>query len=96
MMDEATRAKVGTRLRKVEGQVAGIQKMVAEERYCVDVLLQIAAARAALERAGQIVLRSHVETCVTSAVTSRSQRQALEKLDELMEVFSRFGGLKAR
>lgn len=95
-MQDEVRSDVDSRLRKVAGQVAGIQKMVADDRYCVDVLLQIAAARAALERAGQIVLRAHVETCVSDAVTSRSPRAAREKLDELMEVFSRFGGLKTR
>ncbi|MCG8589125.1 MAG: metal-sensitive transcriptional regulator [Proteobacteria bacterium] len=96
MMDSETRANVQRRLGKIAGQVNGVARMVEEDRYCVDVLLQVAAARAALERVGQLVLGSHVETCVTSAVASRSERQAREKLDELLDVFSRFGGLKLR
>lgn len=94
-MPDDTKANVHRRLKKVQGQVAGIQRMIEEDRYCVDVLLQVAAARAALERAGQIVLRSHVETCVTSAVASRDQHEIRQKLDELMEVLSRFSSIRA-
>ncbi len=93
MMSEETKKKVETRLKKAQGQVAGVRKMVEEDRYCVDVLLQIAAARAALERVGQIVLHSHVETCVTRAVASRNKREIGQKLDELMDVLSRFSSI---
>lgn len=95
MMSDDTKTKVDARLKKILGQVGGVQRMVQQDRYCVDVLLQIAAARAALERVGQIVLRSHVETCVTSAVASKNEREISKKLDELMDVLSRFSSIKS-
>lgn len=95
MMSDDTKSKVDARLKKILGQVGGVQRMVQQDRYCVDVLLQVAAARAALERVGQIVLRSHVETCVTSAVASKNEREIRNKLDELMDVLSRFSNIKS-
>ena len=88
--------KAQTRLKRIAGQVAGIQRMIDDERYCVDVLLQIAAVQAALDRVGKIVLESHVETCVASALDSGSRRERRQKVEELMEVFSRFGHIRAR
>jgi DNA-binding FrmR family transcriptional regulator len=90
-----TREQVEQRLRRIAGQVGGIQRMVEQDRYCVDVLLQIAAVRAALDRVGKLVLGSHVETCVAQAFESGSARERRRKRDELLEVFSRFGGLDA-
>ena len=95
MMSDETKTRVDARLKKILGQVGGVHRMVEQDRYCVDVLLQIAAARAALERVGQIVLRSHVETCVTSAVASKNEREIRTKLDELMEVLSRFSSIRS-
>lgn len=94
MMKEETRDQVLARLRKVAGQVAGIQRMVEEDRYCVDLLHQIAAVEGALDRVGHIILGSHVETCVTSAIESGKPRERKEKLAELIDVFSRFGRVR--
>ena len=88
--------KAQNRLKRIAGQVAGIQRMIDDERYCVDVLLQIAAVQAALDRVGKIVLQSHVETCVAGALDSGSRRERHRKVEELMEVFSRFGHIRAR
>jgi len=96
MMDEETRKSVRTRLRRIGGQVEGIGRMVDEERYCVDVLLQVAAVKSALDRVGQIVLGAHADTCVTHAVASGDPDDARRKVDELMEVFNRFGGIRGR
>ncbi len=93
-MKEEAREKVLARLKKVSGQVAGIQRMVEEDRYCVDVLHQIAAVEGALDRVGHIVLASHVETCVAGAIESGRPRERKKKLDELMGVFSRFGRVR--
>lgn len=93
MKDDA-REKVLGRLRKVAGQVAGIQRMVEEDRYCVDVLNQVAAVEGALDRVGHLILASHVETCVASALQSGKPRERREKLDELLEVFARFGRVR--
>ena len=65
MMTDANRQKILARLRRIAGQVEGIARMLEENRYCVDVLLQIASAQAALGQAGKLVLRAHVETCVS-------------------------------
>ncbi len=93
-MKEEARKKVQTRLKKVAGQVAGIQRMVDEDRYCVDILHQVAAVEGALDRVGHLLLASHVETCVTSAIQSGKPNERKQKLDELMDVFSRFGRVR--
>ncbi len=93
-MDQAARKKVLTRLKRIAGQVEGIQRMVEADRYCVDVLHQIAAVEAALDRVGHLLLASHVETCVASAIESGKPRERKKKLDELMDVFSRFGRVR--
>ncbi len=95
-MKPEIRKDVQARLSRAGGQIEGIQRMVAEDRYCVDVLNQVAAAKAALERVGQLVLGSHVDTCVHTAVQSGSRREASRKVEELMDVLGRFGGLPAR
>ena len=95
-MKPELRAKVEQRLRRIAGQVAGIQRMVEEDRYCVDVLLQVAAARAALDQVGRLILTGHVERCVAEAFASGSARERRRKLDELLEVLARFGALEPR
>jgi CsoR family transcriptional regulator, copper-sensing transcriptional repressor len=89
------RGQVEARLRRIAGQVGGIQRMLDEDRYCVDVLLQVAAVRAALEQVGKLVLAGHVETCVAAAFASGSAEERARKRDELLEVFARFGALDA-
>ena len=93
-MKPDVRQKTIGRLKRIGGQVAGIQRMIDEDRYCVDVLLQIAAARAALDQAGKLILGSHVETCVADAFASGKPRDRKRKMNELLEVFSRFGSVQ--
>lgn len=90
-MDEDQKAKVVARLKRAEGQVAGIRRMIENDKYCVDVLLQVSAAQAALGRVGQIVLKQHIETCVTQALSSDDDGERRRTVDELMEVFARYG-----
>lgn len=92
-MKPAVKTQAHQRLARIAGQVAGIQRMVDDDRYCVDVLVQIAAVRAALDRVGKLVLTSHVETCVADAFASGSGRERRKKMDELLDVFARFGAL---
>ena len=76
------------RLKNIEGQVRGIQRMVEEEQYCIDILTQISAVRAALKSVGIVILKRHVETCVSNAV----QVGGLERshiIEELMTVISK-------
>jgi CsoR family transcriptional regulator, copper-sensing transcriptional repressor len=77
-------------LRRIEGQVRGVVGMVEEDRYCVDILGQLRAARAALRRVEEQILRSHVEHCVADALRSGDARRQREKLDELFEAFGRY------
>ncbi len=79
------------RLRRIEGQVRGLARMVEEERYCVDILTQLRAARAALRRVEEAVLRDHVEHCVAQALRSGDRGAQKEKVDELLDVLGRFG-----
>jgi DNA-binding FrmR family transcriptional regulator len=92
-MKPELRGQVEARLRRAAGQVAGIQRMVEADRYCVDVLLQIAAARAALDQVGKLVLGAHVESCVAEAFASGQPAERERKLAELLEVFARFGAV---
>ncbi|MDH3519343.1 MAG: metal-sensitive transcriptional regulator [Myxococcales bacterium] len=88
-MRAETKRGIDARLRRIAGQVGGIQRMLQEDRYCVDILLQIAAARAALDRAGRLLLASHVETCVAAAFASGRPRERKQKMKELLDVLSR-------
>lgn len=84
------------RIRRIAGQVTGIERMIEEDRYCVDILLQVAAVRAALDGVGKHLLKSHVETCVTDAFASGRAKDRKEKVAELMEVFSKFAHIGGR
>jgi len=87
-------AAVGKRLRRIEGQVRGIEKMVEEDRYCIDILTQIGAAMTALENVGLKLLDDHVSHCVSAAIASGDEQQARAKADELLAAVQRFA--KAR
>jgi DNA-binding FrmR family transcriptional regulator len=79
-----------SRLRKIEGQVRGLVRMVEEKRYCVDILTQLRAARAALKRVEEEVLREHVEHCVSRALRSGNRAEQKVKVEELLGVLGRF------
>ena len=76
------------RLRSIEGQVAGIRRMIEEERYCVEILTQVSAVRAALNSLGLNVLKRHLDHCVTDAAR-RDDRELPRVVDELMAVLAR-------
>ena len=77
------------RLSRIEGQVRGLAKMVEEDRYCIDIVTQISAVRAALRRVEEEVLRDHVSHCVEHAITSGNKREQRRKVSELINVLSR-------
>jgi CsoR family transcriptional regulator, copper-sensing transcriptional repressor len=81
------------RLRRIEGQVRGLQRMVDEDAYCVDILTQVAAVQTALEQVAVNVLDAHVRHCVADAVTDGGA-QADDKLDELMTAVRRFAKVR--
>ena len=92
MINEETKAKVLGRLRRIEGQVQGLQRMIDGEAYCVDILLQVSAVQGALEQVEKLLLGRHIESCVSEALRSGSRGDRQRKVDELLEVFARFGG----
>ena len=77
------------RLSKIEGQVRGIAKMVDDKRYCIDIITQISAVRAALRRVEEAVLKDHVGHCVEHAIASGNPNAKREKIAELMDVLAR-------
>lgn len=77
------------RLNRIEGQVRGLKRMVEEDRYCIDIVTQIAAVRAALRRVEEDVLRDHISHCVAYALASGSKAEQDEKIAELMDVLAR-------
>lgn len=84
-----TRDKVAARLKRIEGQVRGIQKMVDEGRYCPDVLTQIASVHAALRGVGKVLMRSHLQHCVTDALRSGDPVEAERAYGEVMDLMYR-------
>jgi DNA-binding FrmR family transcriptional regulator len=77
------------RLSRIEGQVRGLARMVEEERYCIDIVTQIAAVRAALRRVEEEILRDHVAHCVEHAIASGDAHEQRKKISELMDVLGR-------
>ena len=84
---------VHNRLRRIEGQVRGLQRMVDEDAYCIDILTQVAAVQTALEQVAVNVLDAHVRNCVADAVAGDGP-EADEKLDELMAAVRRFAKVR--
>ena len=88
-MQPAAKTSVIKRLKRIEGQIRGLARMVEEERYCIDIVTQLSAVRAALRRAEEEVLRDHVDHCVEAAIASGNRAEQRRKVTELMKVVSR-------
>ena len=84
---ETNKASLVGRLRKIEGQVRGLERMVEEDRYCIDVLTQVNAARAALEKVGVLLLHDHVNHCVAGAIRAGDPTEKVRELSEAVERF---------
>jgi CsoR family transcriptional regulator, copper-sensing transcriptional repressor len=88
-MRDDIKASLEKRLTRIEGQVRGLKRMVAEDRYCIDIVTQVAAVRAALRRAEEEILQDHVAHCVEHAIQSGNKADQKRKINELMAVVSR-------
>ena len=88
-MRSPTKEQVLKRLKRIEGQVRGLSRMVEEDRYCIDVITQISAVRAALKRAEEEILKDHVAHCVEHAIQSGDAEDQRRKVAELMDVLVR-------
>src|SRR5262245_47203283 len=89
LMRKDIKASCQKRLSRIEGQVRGLSKMVDEDRYCIDIVTQISAVRAALRRVEEEVLQDHVAHCVEHAITSGNKADQREKIAELIAGISR-------
>jgi DNA-binding FrmR family transcriptional regulator len=88
-MTPETRKNARLRLARIEGQVRGLVRMVDDDRYCIDVITQIQAVRAALARVERLVLQDHVGHCVADAVASGNEVERGRKIEELITVLDR-------
>lgn len=89
-LDPAAKARALRGLRRIEGQVRGLQGMVEDERYCADVLTQISAVHEALRKVGKLLMRNHLEHCVTDALRGGDETAAAEAYDEVMDLMYRY------
>lgn len=88
-MQKSSKAARLKRLNRIEGQVRGLGRMVEEDRYCIDIVTQISAVRAALAKVEEEILREHVAHCVHHAIASGNAAEQQQKITELMEVLER-------
>ncbi len=93
MLSDDDKKKLNNRLRRVIGQVEAVGRMIEQEEYCVDILMQLSAATGALGKVGQIVLEQHLKTCVAEAIESGDAADRDEKLEELIKIFRKYGGV---
>ena len=75
-------------LRRIEGQVRGVQRMIEERKYCVDILNQIYAVKGALASVEEKILKKHFQHCVTTAIIGRSEKEKQQKLDEILKLIN--------
>ena len=85
-MEKGTKKKVQRRLKIIEGQIRGLQKMINDDKYCIDILQQSAAVQSALKQVDQLLLRNHLHCCVTDAIKSNKGDEAIL---ELLRIFKK-------
>lgn len=90
LSDNNDRDALVKRLKRIEGQVKGIQKMVEEERYCVDILVQISAIRSAINKVGSIILENHIKGCVANSIKDDNIELTEQTIKELMDTINKF------
>jgi DNA-binding FrmR family transcriptional regulator len=93
MLNDKVKKDALTRLRKIEGQIRGIMKMVENEKYCIDIINQISAAEKALGGVSSMIMKRHVETCVSDAIR---EGQGQDMIDELMDTVIKFAKIAKR
>ncbi|MCA9126564.1 MAG: metal-sensitive transcriptional regulator [Planctomycetales bacterium] len=90
MLSDDDKKKVDHRLARVLGQVEAVRRMISDEEYCVNILMQLSAATGALDKVGEIILKQHIQTCVSDAIKSGNPKDRDEKIEELMSVFRKY------
>ena len=90
MITETVKEKASQRLKRIEGQIRGLQKMLDEKRYCMDILSQTRAVAAAIHGVEDLIMENHLATCVAEAMHGGSDEDKREKISEIMEFISRY------
>ena len=91
LLDDDEKTRLLARLKRCEGQTRGVMRMVEEDKYCVDVMTQVAAIQGALAEVSQKLLSSHLDTCVRKAMEKGKPADRTRVLDELQDLFARYG-----
>jgi DNA-binding FrmR family transcriptional regulator len=93
MLSADDKKKLLVRLRRIGGQVEAVGRMIDDDEYCVDILMQLSAATGALGKVGQIVLENHLKTCVQEAMTEGKKADRDKKLQELIDLFRKYANV---
>jgi CsoR family transcriptional regulator, copper-sensing transcriptional repressor len=93
MLDDGKKQLLTNRLKSIEGHIRGIERMVDEDAYCMDILKQVKAVQQALERVSALTLENHLNTCVTTAIRSEDKAEKERVVTEIMDVFKATGKL---
>ncbi|MGH9435797.1 MAG: metal-sensitive transcriptional regulator [Terriglobia bacterium] len=88
-VDPDLKAAAKKRLRRIEGQVRGLQNMVEEERYCADIVMQVSSVQEALRGVARLLMRNHLQHCATQAIREGSEAEAAAMYDELLDIIYR-------
>jgi DNA-binding FrmR family transcriptional regulator len=87
MFEDKIKKDVQTRLAKIEGQIRGISNMVADEKYCIDIINQITATRRALDKVAMIILKKHINSCVAKAIKSDNSEDIVNELISVIDKY---------
>jgi len=90
LIDDQTKRATTRRLKLIRGQLDGIERMITQEKYCIDIINQITAVRNALEKVSLLVMKRHIESCVADSIEVGDERKKNQKIDELMETLYKF------
>jgi len=90
LIDDQTKKSTTRRLKLIRGQLDGIERMIDQEKYCIDIINQITAVRNALEKVSLLVMKSHIESCVADSIEVGDEKKKAQKIDELMETLYKF------
>ncbi|MCM8815826.1 MAG: metal-sensitive transcriptional regulator [Candidatus Omnitrophica bacterium] len=86
----ADKKRVLSRIRRIEGQVRAVARMIERKEYCINILQQVFAIRGALKSIALIILENHINTCVRKAIVSKNDREIKKKVEELLDIYEKF------
>ncbi len=86
-MKKSYKKQILNRMNYISGHLEGIKKMIKDEKYCIDIILQNEAVISAIKKVNELILKNHLDTCVTKAIKGKSQKERKKKIRELLELF---------